>query len=402
MQLRYDGQRVLAYPDVSPARPEVPREYAMTTINGTDGDDDIHGTSGSETINGLDGNDFLMSNTELTGADGNDILNGGAGNDTLIGGGGMDQLVGGAGNDVLNANGSGIYTFVTDVNHPQPSDTVDGGSGVDTLVLDYAGQHFLADNGPNDDVYVDISTGNGVVEPDQEHYAAKKIEAEKFTSIEILNFSGPEGDDIVIGGARNDIIAGNGGNDVLQGGGGDDQISDTSGFVDADGGAGSDIFTLDRSGDTQDDVINGPPRTLTVGGVSESTFVNFEVFGAIGGSVNNTLIGFTDSPNYLVGNVGNDTITGGARADTIYGGGGTHTIRAGGGADQINGGSGKDSIAGGSGNDTIIGNGGPDSIHGDGGDDTVNVNLLLPVDGATFDGGAGTDTLLIDMATPTP
>jgi len=66
-------------------------------------------------------------NDDLQGAGGNDTIMGGAGDDTLrMGSGGEDHLDGGAGNDTVYAGGA------------TKLDTITGGDGVDTLVLDSA------------------------------------------------------------------------------------------------------------------------------------------------------------------------------------------------------------------------------------------------------------------------
>ncbi len=72
----------------------------------------------------------------------------------------------------------------------------------------------------------------------------------------------------------------------------------------------------------------------------------------------------------LLGNIGNDTIIGGAADDFINAGDGSDVIFGNGGNDSILGGSGPDTINGGAGNDTIDGQGGPDLIDGGDGDDT--------------------------------
>lgn len=371
-----------------------------STINGDNNDNDIIGTSGADTINGLGGDDLLQSDWPMTGNDGDDTLNGDNGNDELIGGGGMDLLNGGPGNDTLNANGSGIYTFIVNPNHPTPSDIVNGGDGTDTLVLNYAGQHFLGDNGPDDDVFVDITTGNGVVLPDYEHNN-DVIQAEKFTSIEILNFAGPEGDDTVTGGALNDQIAGNGGNDVLRGAGGDDFISDTWGVLNADGGSGTNTFELNRDSSQQhrdvlDDIIDGVHGTLTVGGVAMGTFKNFQSLFIVGGAGNDTITGLLNSANTLIGSEGNDTVIGGNLADNLQGNSGNDTLNGAGGDDTLNGGTGNDTLNGGNGNDMLQNfDGGIDTLNGGAGDDTIAVYLDNNRGGSVYDGGTGNDTFLV-------
>ncbi|MDD2267827.1 retention module-containing protein [Sulfuricurvum sp.] len=110
-------------------------DTALNEIVGTDGQDTLTGTSGNDLIDGKGGNDII------NGGDGNDIINGGSGSDTIDGGAGDDTINGGGGNDVLNGNagndmlsgGEGNDTL--DGNTSEDT-TLDGGAGVDTLVLD--------------------------------------------------------------------------------------------------------------------------------------------------------------------------------------------------------------------------------------------------------------------------
>ncbi|HEX5651390.1 MAG TPA: choice-of-anchor Q domain-containing protein [Steroidobacteraceae bacterium] len=77
----------------------------VTTMVGTDGDDELTGTPGPDVIAGLNGNDAiggLESNDVICGGGGADSLFGAAGNDLLLGQGGNDRLFGHSGNDALN------------------------------------------------------------------------------------------------------------------------------------------------------------------------------------------------------------------------------------------------------------------------------------------------------------
>ena len=80
-------------------------------LQGLGGGDFIQGRNGNDTIDGGDGDDFLLGDAgELSIAyGGNDIIYGGNGNDILRGGLGNYQLYGGANNDLLRGNGGVDY-----------------------------------------------------------------------------------------------------------------------------------------------------------------------------------------------------------------------------------------------------------------------------------------------------
>jgi VCBS repeat-containing protein len=127
--------------------------------------------------------------------------------------------------------------------------------------------------------------------------------------------------------------------------------------------------------------------------------------------------------NNSTGSTGNDVITGGNGNDVIRGGAGNDTISGGKGNDQLFGEAGNDKLDGGAGNDTITGGTGADWILGGDGNDTligsvdatwpggwVALNVGDPGAAGTnervtildnvrsydvFDGGAGTDTILL-------
>lgn len=85
--------------------------------------DKIHiGTPASELINGSSGRDYML------GSDGNDTISGYAGDDFINGGAGADTISAGGGNDVI------VYD--------QYDIGVHGGAGIDTLLVQDAGQFF--------------------------------------------------------------------------------------------------------------------------------------------------------------------------------------------------------------------------------------------------------------------
>jgi Ca2+-binding RTX toxin-like protein len=136
----------------------VPR--AECTIAGTPGDDRIQGTRGNDVICGFGGNDVIDGAGGLDlidGANGDDRMRGGSGDDVLLlglrgkdrlnGNGGADRIAGGAGND--RANGSAGSDFV---GGGPGDDRLTGGKGHD-LIRAGSGADFLnARDGTRDTV----------------------------------------------------------------------------------------------------------------------------------------------------------------------------------------------------------------------------------------------------------
>ena len=84
-----------------------------TTIEGTNGADNITGTAEADVINGLGGND---------------VIDGAGGNDRICGLGGLDQISGGEGDDTMN--GGAAADTIKDLSG---TDNLQGATGADTL-----------------------------------------------------------------------------------------------------------------------------------------------------------------------------------------------------------------------------------------------------------------------------
>jgi Ca2+-binding RTX toxin-like protein len=104
------------------------------------GFDGVSGGDGNDLLWGLGGNDYLEGGENAAGVDPRfgDTLDGGSGDDTLDGQGGGDSLIGGDGDDVIGGGGG--------------SDIVQAGRGMDTI---YGGEGFdtLFGGGGNDEFY---------------------------------------------------------------------------------------------------------------------------------------------------------------------------------------------------------------------------------------------------------
>ncbi len=112
------------------------------------GDDTLDGGSGNDLLLGGNGSDFLDGGSGddlLLGGNGSDTLSGGTGDDLLLGGNSNDSLNGGAGDDILlgqSGNDQLIYNMSQNL---ASDDYYDGGSGYDTLVLQFTyGEYLLA------------------------------------------------------------------------------------------------------------------------------------------------------------------------------------------------------------------------------------------------------------------
>lgn len=215
--------------------------------------------------------------------------------------------------------------------------------------------------------------------------------------------------DTIYGGGGADILTGGRGVDALYGGDGDDQV--TSNGLDNnaigetyDGGAGADVligagpnFIVNFSDDT---VINfeelrftnpGPLGTGTIK-VTADQVMNIHVVTGVGlastGDVLQVVMGARTSINLSPG---------AGMTITNFAGSSDHIVINGDGENEsLIGSVYKDTIYGGAGSDFIDGGAGLDSIYGGDGNDTIHANAGDVVAGEVFDGGAGTDTLIID------
>ncbi|MHA1565880.1 MAG: calcium-binding protein, partial [Alphaproteobacteria bacterium] len=339
------------------------RGFTTADVDAGAGDDTvIFSGSGAATLDGGAGDDTLI------GGSGADTLLGGGGDDTFLGGDGSDRIVltGNRADYQITKNGDGTYTIVDQV----------GDGGTDTIAsietLQFAdGDVAIAD----------------LMQPS-------------------VTLTGTGGSDTIIGSAAAEYILGGGGHDRLEGRGGDDWIEGGSGQDTMLGGDGDDVFKISGSdryydsfsgGDGDDTILGGDgDDTIRVHTISASDSI--EVIDGGGGS--NTLAGTGGSDRIDVSGItlnnidvidaggGHDRVTGTSGDDTIIGGRGQDTLVGGDGDDVFKiSGSDRyyDSFSGGDGSDTILG--------GDG-DDTIRVHTLSASDSIeVIDGGGGSNTL---------
>ena len=326
------------------------------TIIGSGLTDVIYGLDGRDTLNGFGGSDTLFGQADR------DILNGGVGNDDLTGGIDDDIVNGGSGADTIRyVIGDGI-------------DEVDGGTGIDRLIISAAGGDdtlLVKYDGPvlgltefgsigvagvrGTVTGVEQVTANlgGGVNDDIDYFGSTVAVTVDLGAGTASGFTSIAGIEHAAGSDFNDIL--------ISAAGIDNELW---------GYGGNDTFTVHDAGDQVFEDANEGNDTVRSAITYTITDVDVENLTLIGAAdINGTGNG---SANVLTGNDGNNTLNGLGGNDTINGGIGADTLVGGAGNDTINGGAGDDTIT------YVVGTG---------------TNSVSGID--TVDGGLGTDTLAI-------
>ncbi len=335
-------------------------------ILGTENDDLLTGTADAETLYGLAGNDTLDGQGEA------DVLDGGDGDDLYVADD-LDTVIEApdAGNDTvqsafshaLAANVENLFLTGADAVNAtgnaldnrlggnSGNNLLDGGEGVDTVVLAPGPQYYLftvlgsgllqaadsyADNG---DDGVDTLQGIERLEFGYRDWAldwsAPTVVVRASALDDLMDFSatlldvvldGDLGYDLIYGGQGNDVLRGGGGVDSLYGGGGNDTLSGVDFFVtqadDLYGGAGDDLYLVDALDVVHELAGQGTDTVRASVSWTLSTSVeNLELSGGgdlegVGNSLANRLTG-NSGANILSGGGGDDTyVVDGL--DTVY------------------------------------------------------------------------------------
>jgi serralysin len=404
-----------------------------------------------ENLIGSSFNDTLTGNAgsnQLDGGDGNDRIDGGAGDDIISAGLGDDYADGGTGSDTLSfqSSTSGVRAFLYygDVwNTGEGNDqfrnfenaigssysdtiyanlsggTIDGAGGDDFLGLKIASSNLTVLNGGSGS---DTAVFDYAITADLRLSVTQYSGVSAFQFASIENLTGSDFNDTLIGNALNNTLRGGAGNDTLTGNEGNDTLNGGAGNDRLDGGLGLDVASYADLTTTLYVDFTEFSGTLSTA-LGTDTLISIE--GIIGGSGDDVLKGDAGANRFesgagqdfldgrggddtLIAGAGNDGLTGGDGNDTLYGGddddavlgdagddllyggAGRDYVVGGDGADRIYGGDGNDVIGGWIGNDVIYGDLGADWIYGDAGDDSIDGG-----DGGDgIFGGEGNDTLL--------
>jgi Ca2+-binding RTX toxin-like protein len=290
---------------------------------------------------------------------------------TLIGNNGANTLVGTAFADTILANAGNDIVVIQSAAAHAPGEVIDGGAGTDTI------RFASATAGETLALQATVAGIEAVAIADAAGAAtgtvALNLDAAAVTTG--LTLAGNDGANAILGTAQNDTLLGNGGTDTLIGGLGADRL---------DGGAGDDVLVI-RSlaeyaagesliGGAGSDVLRfastnaGETLTLTAAVSGLEAAVLSDASGDASAttpiSINAAAVG---AGLTLIGNRGDNTLTGTAQADTVLGGDGADTLVGGDGADRVDGGAGGDVLIVASSahvdpGETLIGGGGVDTL----------------------------------------
>jgi Ca2+-binding RTX toxin-like protein len=266
----------------------------------------------------------------ITGTPEDDVIKAGAGDDTVDGGGGGDVICGELGNDTI-LGGAGNDALSGD----EGDDRLDGGEDPDGADFDMA--FFYFSPAP---VTASLETGT-----------ATEWGTDTLAGFEGLIGSNLAGDTLA-GDDQVNLLDGRAGDDTLLAGGGDDGMDGDAGNDTLDGGPGRDLVFYDYS-----------PRGVVVSLASHRAT----------GWGTDRLRGVED-------------LHGSQKADVLVGNGGDNSLSGHCGADRIFGGGGNDVIAG---DDCPVASGRPgsDRMYGDPGGDRLNGGPRID----WADGGSGRD-----------
>ncbi|MBC8289938.1 MAG: pre-peptidase C-terminal domain-containing protein, partial [Planctomycetes bacterium] len=299
-----------------------------------------------------------------------DTVDGGTGNDTITGSAADDFLNGNVGNDEINA-GDGQDTLFGAL-----GDDVLNGDGGNDFIRGHSGDD-TKDGGTGDDIY---SWRNG---DDNDSILASLgadfVELDGTNSADTWDIEGSAG--VLTVALNNDVVS----------------IDDDTAIVNVNARNGDDTFIIGDIVDVNDILLslnaaNGNDVLNASGAETTGARIAFE-----GGNGNDTITGTdgdetingADGDDLINGGGGNDLIDGGAGDDRLFGDDGNDTARGSFGTDTLGGGAGDDSLDGGRSNDVLNGDEGNDSLTGGHGDDTLSGNLGMD----SLSGSSGNDVL---------
>lgn len=315
----------------------------------------VSGGGGSDRLQGDNGTNesftLVAAGVSVGGVSGSfvsfEVLSGGNGSDSLI----VPSVAGGSTSWTISRVNGGEVAGIAFSN----IETLRGGSGDDSFAILPSGS---------------VASVEGVGGRDWLDYSAFSVSVSvNLKALSATGLGSLTGITAVRGGRGADQLTGNGGHEVLIGGDGDDTLDGGEGNDTLTGGLGQDVLiggvALDCVAETRDADMTLTNSTLSFDGIVEDTLINVEKVCLTGGGSANVIdaSAFTGQ-TMLMGDDGNDTLTGG---------------------------SGADSLDGGAGNDWLIGLGGNDSLSGGSGDDVLDNALASGLQ----NGGAGVDTLRI-------
>jgi Ca2+-binding RTX toxin-like protein len=200
---------------------------------------------------------------------------------------------------------------------------VDGGAGADTLTGGAGNDTYVVDNA-GDRVTEAASGGIDLVQSSITHTLAAEVENLTLTGTAAINGTGN---------ALANAITGNSGANVLDGGAGADTLDGGAGADTLNGGADNDTYVVDNAADRVIELAGGgidlvqSSITYTLAAEVENlTLTGTAAINGTGNALGNVITGNSGS-NRLHGGAGNDTLTGGGGRDVLTGGTGADVFR---------------------------------------------------------------------------
>ena len=182
-------------------------------------------------------------------------------------------------------------------------------------------------------------------------------------------------------GSGNDTINGNAADNSLSGGAGSDRIYGSTGNDIIEGGS-AEVAGNYLRGDEGNDSITGGNN-----------------FDDANGNMGNDTVATGDGDDFCVGGKDNDVLFGDEGNDFVYGNLGDDSCTGGGGNDTVRGGQGTDALSGGGGNDFVSGDRGDDTMTGGAGADIFHSSSDAGIDRVLDFSLADGDRVLLDPGT---
>jgi Ca2+-binding RTX toxin-like protein len=328
----------------------------------------IHGSAADDVLTGTRFRDDIYA------GDGNDTLDGGGNTDRLFGGKGDDTyLIGDSSAAIVENVGEGQDTVRSRVSYvlgenverlvleegsqavqgagnalaneilgnsadnvldgAGGADTLTGGQGDDTYVVDNAGDHITELAGE----------GRDVVESSLDWQLGDNLEDLVLTGDAAINGTGNAADNVIHGNDGANRLEGGAGTDRLYGGLGDDYLVVES--------AADRVFEYEGEG--TDTIERRFETNLVLDNNVENLVLGTSVVTGNGNGLANRIQGNAGA-NKLSGLDGDDTLLGLDGNDSLWGGNGQDTLVGGTGDDYLDGGAGTDRLEGGAGNDVYV------------------------------------------------
>ena len=185
----------------------------------------------------------------------------------------------------------------------------------------------------------------------------------------------------------------------VRGGTGADTINGNAVGNDLSGNAGSDRIFGAAGNDTIDGGSAGAAGNYLRGDEGDDSLTGGGDFDDINGNMGNDTVSTGGGDDFCVGGRDNDVLFGGDGGDFVYGNLGDDSCDGGAGNDTVRGGQGTDTLSGGAGNDFISGDRGDDTMTGGAGADIFHSSSDAGIDRVLDFSVADGDRVLLDPGT---